>query len=157
MNWDKIKETGIIVIVFYLLIGIFSFTTFYQEKNYSLTINVKSLRNSNGVVLYALYNRDGSIPDEKFEKYVRKGIAEISNDRSILTFNGLPAGKYAITILHDENKNGKIDKKFLLPIPSEGVGISNYQTIGFSNRPNFSKASFPVNSSMTMDVKINYM
>lgn len=157
MNWDKIKETGIIVIVFYLLIGIFSFTTFNQEKNYSLTINVKSLRNSNGVVLYALYNRDGSIPDEKFEKYVRKGIAEISNDRSTLTFNGLPAGKYAITILHDENKNGKIDKKFLLPIPSEGVGISNYQSIGFSNRPNFSKASFYIKSNTTIDVYINYM
>lgn len=143
--------------IFSLLIGLYSFTPPDQEKNYSLTVNVKNLRNSNGVVQYVLYNRDGSIPDEKYERYFRKGNAEISNNRSTLTFNDLPPGKYAITILHDENKNGKIDKKFLLPIPSEGVGISNYQSIGFSNRPNFSKASFPVNLSMTMDVKINYM
>ena len=128
-----------------------------QENLYSVVIKVENLRNSKGVVQYALYNRDGSIPDEKYERYHRKGIAEISNGRSTLPFNDLPAGNYAISILHDENKNGKIDKKFLLPIPSEGVGISNYQSIGFSNRPNFSKASFPLDSNMTMDVKIIYM
>ncbi|MBK5192644.1 MAG: DUF2141 domain-containing protein [Flavobacteriaceae bacterium] len=143
--------------MFSLLIGLFSFATPAQKTNYSLTIKVESLRNSKGVVQYALYNRDGSIPDEKYERYFRKGIAEIRNNRSTLTFIDLPAGKYAISILHDENENGKIDKKFLLPIPSEGVGISNYQSIGFSNRPNFSKACFPVDSSMTMDVKIIYM
>ncbi|MFO8148369.1 MAG: DUF2141 domain-containing protein [Bacteroidota bacterium] len=143
--------------IFSMLIVLFSFTTPVQETNYSLTINVENLRNSKGVVQYALYNREGSIPDEKYERYFRKGIAEISKERSTLTFNDLPAGNYAISILHDENKNGKIDKKFLLPIPSEGVGISNYQSIGFSNRPNFSKASFPVDSNMTMDVKIIYM
>lgn len=143
--------------IYSLLIGLFSFTPTGQKANYSLTINVENLRNSKGVVQYALYNKDGSIPDEKYEKYFRKGIAEISNDRSTITFNDLPAGKYAISILHDENKNGKIDKKILLPIPSEGVGISNYQSIGFSNRPNFSKACFRVDSSITVDVKIIYM
>lgn len=143
--------------IFSLLIGLFSFTPPKQETNYSLTINVENLRNSKGVVQYALYNRDGSIPDEKYERCFRKGIAEISKDRSTLTFNDLPAGTYAISILHDENENGKIDKKFILPIPSEGVGISNYQSIGFSNRPNFSKASFPVDSSVTMNVKIIYL
>lgn len=143
--------------IFSLLIGLFSFTPPKQETNYSLTINVENLRNSKGVVQYALYNRDGSIPDEKYERCFRKGIAEISNDRSTLTFNDLPAGTYAISILHDENENGKIDKKFILPIPSEGVGISNYQSIGLSNRPNFSKASFPVDSSVTKNVKIIYL
>ncbi|MEB2785348.1 DUF2141 domain-containing protein [Algoriphagus persicinus] len=140
-----------------LLIGLFSFTLNGQKGNYSLTINVGNLRNSKGVVQYALYNKDGSIPDEKYEKYVKKGIAEINNASSTLTFDDLPAGKYAISILHDENKNGKIDKKILLPIPSEGVGISNYQSIGFSNRPNFLKASFLLNSSMAIEVKIIYM
>jgi uncharacterized protein (DUF2141 family) len=140
-----------------LLIGIFSFASPNQEVSYSLTINVEGLKNSKGVVQYALYNRDGSIPDEKYERYFRKGIAEIRNNKSTLTFNDLPAGKYAISVLHDENENGKIDKKFLLPIPSEGVGISNYESIGLFNRPNFSKASFRVDSNMTIDVKIIYM
>jgi len=140
-----------------LLIGIFSFVSSHQEASYSLTINVEGLRNSKGVVQYALYNRNGSIPDEKYERYFKKGIAEIRNNKSTLTFNDLLVGKYAISILHDENENGKIDKKFLVPVPSEGVGISNYESIGLFNRPNFSKASFRVDSSMTKDVQIIYM
>ncbi|WP_156798641.1 DUF2141 domain-containing protein [Gillisia limnaea] len=140
-----------------LLIGLFSFTYPNQEAKYSLTIKVENLRNSKGVVQYAIYNKDGSIPDEKYEKYFRKGIAEISKNRSTLTFNDLPAGKYAVSILHDENENGKIDKKFLVPMPSEGVGISNYESIGLFNRPNFSKASFRVDSSLTKLVNIIYL
>ncbi|WP_026838338.1 DUF2141 domain-containing protein [Gillisia sp. JM1] len=140
-----------------LLIGLFSFTYPDQEANYSLTIKVENLRNSKGVVQYAIYNKDGSFPDEKYEKYFRKGIAEISKNRSTLTFNDLPAGKYAVSILHDENENGIIDKKFLVPLPNEGVGISNYESIGLFNRPNFSKASFRVDSSLTKLVNIIYL
>lgn len=143
--------------MFSVLIALFSFTPPIQETNFSLTIKVENLRNSKGVVQYALYNKEGSIPDEKYKRYFRKGIREIKNNRSTLTFNDLPAGEYAVSILHDENENGKIDKKFLLPIPSEGVGISNYQSIGFSNRPNFSKASFLVDSSLTKLVDIIYL
>jgi uncharacterized protein (DUF2141 family) len=145
------------IVMLSLLIGLFSFTYPNQEAKYSLTIKVENLRNSKGVVQYAIYNKDGSIPDEKYEKYFRKGIAEISKNRSTLTINDLPAGKYAVSILHDENENGKIDKKFLVPLPSEGVGISNYESIGLFNRPNFSKASFRVDSSLTKLVNIIYL
>jgi uncharacterized protein (DUF2141 family) len=140
-----------------LLIGIFSFVSSHQEASYSLTINVEGLRNSKGVVQYALYNKDGSIPDEKYERYFKKGIAEIRNNKSTLTFNDLPVGKYAISILHDENENRKIDKKFLVPVPSEGVGISNYESIGLFNRPNFSKASFELNKNLGINIKVIYL
>ena len=145
------------IVMLTLLIGLFSFTYPNQKANYSLTIKVENLRNSKGVVQYAIYNKDGSIPDEKYERYFRKRIAEISKNKSTLTFNKLPAGKYAVSILHDENENGKIDKKFLVPLPSEGVGISNYKSIGISNRPNFSKASFLVKSNMEKVIKIIYL
>lgn len=145
------------IVMLSLLIGLFSFMYPDQEAKYSLTIKVENLRNSKGVVQYAIYNKDGSIPDEKYEKYFRKGIAEISKNRSTLTINDLPTGKYAVSILHDENENGKIDKKFLVPMPSEGVGISNYESIGLFNRPNFSKAGFRVDSSLTKLVNIIYL
>jgi uncharacterized protein (DUF2141 family) len=64
-------------------------------------------------------------------------------------------GKYAVNILHDENENGEIDKGFILPI--EGIGFSNFQSIGFSNRPSFSKASFDLNCDKKIAVKVIYM
>lgn len=121
-------------------------------------MKAEGFRNSNGEVLFALYNKNGSIPDDKYEKYFKKGISQVDENRTAtFTFKNLPVGNYAINVLHDENKNGKIDKKFMLPIPKEGVGFSNYESIGLSNRPNFSKASFELNFNMTKVIKVIYM
>lgn len=143
--------------IFLLFIAILIFISFdrpVQEKGYALTIKVGELRNSIGVVQFTLYDKEGSIPDEKFRAYYKQGTAPITNGASSITFGDLPKGRYAINILHDENENGKIDKGFILPI--EGVGFSNYESIGLSNRPKFSKASFELDSEMTTFVTIIY-
>lgn len=126
-----------------------------QAETYTLTVMVENLRNSKGVVQFALYNKDNSIPDEDYKKYYRLEKAKIVNGKSEITFKSLPQGKYAVNILHDENSNGKVDKGFLLP--KEGIGFSNYQSIGLKNRPNFSKASFLLNADKTISVRIIYM
>ena len=135
---------------------IFTSYTFQNEKTtYSLTVEVNGLRNSKGVVQFALYNQDGSIPDEDYRKYFKKLTGKIKNGSSYVTFDNLPSGKYAVNILHDENNDGKIKKGFILPI--EGIGFSNYQTIGLTNRPNFSKASFELKENKSINVKVIYM
>lgn len=126
-----------------------------QAETYTLTVKVENLRNSKGVVQFALYNKDGSIPDEDYKNYYRLEKAKIVNGKSEITFKNLPKGKYAVNILHDENNNSKIDKGLILP--KEGIGFSNYQTIGLRNRPNFSKASFELNADKTVEVKVIYM
>lgn len=125
------------------------------EKTFSLTVNVEKLRNYEGIVQFALYNKEGSIPDENFKKCYKILKANIVNGSSTITFHGIPSGKYAVNILHDENNNGKIDKGFLLP--KEGIGFSNFKTIGLSNKPSFLKASFDFNSDKIIKVTIVYM
>jgi len=126
-----------------------------KEKTYSLTVEVSDLHNSKGVVQFALYNKDGTIPDEDYKNCCKILKEKIHNGSSKITFSNLPQGKYAVNILHDENENGEIDKGFFLPI--EGIGFSNFQSIGFSNRPNFSKASFDLNCDKKIAVKVIYM
>lgn len=126
-----------------------------QTETYTLTVKVENLRNSKGVVQFALYNKDNSIPDEDYKKYYQLEKAKIVNGKSEITFKNLPKGKYAVNILHDENNNCKVDKGFLLP--KEGIGFSNYQSIGLKNRSNFSKASFELNTDKTISVRIIYM
>ena len=149
----KIFKVIIATIGFFLLTS--SFKTTSSELKYSLTINVDELRNSKGVVQFALYNVDGTIPDEKFKAYYRIGTSNIINESATFIFSDLPEGSYAINILHDENENGKIDKGFILP--KEGIGFSNYESIGLTNRPKFSKASFRLNCDSTKQVKIIYL
>ena len=56
-----------------ILFSVFSFlflSSFSKTKEeYSLTIVVENLRNSKGVLQVALYNKDGSIPDEQYKNY----------------------------------------------------------------------------------------
>lgn len=146
-----------ILVIAQLQFIIFLFSSFQntETNQFTLTVKVTDLRNSDGVVQFALYNKEGSLPDEHYQKHYRMLTAKIVNGTSQITFENLAAGKYAVNILHDENSNAEIDKGFVLP--KEGVGFSNYQTIGLSNRPTFTKAAFSIDGDRTIDVKIIYM
>lgn len=130
----------------------FGFTT---PNTIELTVEVHELRNNKGVVQFALYNKNGSIPDEDFEKYYQIGKTTINENSTQFVFKNLPKGTYAVNILHDENENGKIDKGFILP--EEGIGFSNYTKIGLGNKPNFSKASFELTSDKKLIINIIYL
>jgi uncharacterized protein (DUF2141 family) len=120
------KKFGIISSAF---LGLFIFSSFSIEPDptFSLTIKVEQLRNSKGIVQFALYNKEGSIPDEDYKKSFKILKGKIQNGSSTITFHGIPTGKYAVNILHDENNDGKIEKGFILPL--EGIGFSNRKTI----------------------------
>ncbi len=141
-----------------LVFGILFLTLFSATLNaaqvYSLKVSVKNLRNSKGVVQFTLYNKKGTLPDEHFKKYYKKIVVKIHNKSAQAIFTNLPKGRYAVNVLHDENANGKIDMGFFLP--KEGIGFSNYKSIGLTNKPNFSKASFELNKNMSKTIKIIY-
>lgn len=89
------------------------------------------------------------------DKFKQLLTGKIENGASTVTFENIPAGKYAINILHDEDNNGKIKKGLLLPI--EGIGFSNFESIGFLNRPTFTKAAFDLKGDKKLKVKIIYL
>lgn len=147
------------IILSLLVLGVFvlssSFVNPISDEAYSLTITIDNLQNSDGVVQFTIYNKDGTIPDEHYENYYLQRTSEIVNNGSTITFENLPKGTYAINILHDEDENGEIKKGWILPV--EGIGFSNFESIGLTNRPNFSKASFELDKDMTRKVTIVYM
>ncbi|HAQ17919.1 MAG TPA: hypothetical protein DCR40_01645 [Prolixibacteraceae bacterium] len=145
----------IIILQSFLAIVLLSSFSIQKQETCSLTIDVSELRNSKGTVLFALYNRDDAFPDEHYKKYFKKLTGVIVNGASSVTFENLPEGKYAVNILHDENNDGKIKKGIILP--KEGIGFSNFQSISFSNRPSFTKASFNLQSDKKIKVNIIYL
>lgn len=148
------KNILIISFTSFVLSTSMTFDRARSNMNPSLTVNVEGLRNSRGVVRYALYDREGSLPDQKFKKYHQIRTSSISDGKSSATFSNLTPGTYAISVLHDEDKNGKIEMGLLLP--KEGIGFSNFETIGLSNRLNFSKASFVLVKDSTIEVDMIY-
>lgn len=140
------------------LLGIFTILSSMaqtpQKNLYSLRVEVDNFRNSKGVAQFALYNEDGTIPDEKLKKYFKKEVSKIEDGKSFVTFENLPKGRYAVTILHDENSNAEIDKTFFFP--KEGFGLTNFDKISLSNRPDFSKASFELSKNAVKKIKLIY-
>ncbi len=157
MTFNKNKQMKNLIKKVTMIIGVVLLSSFTHktDETFSLTVKVNKLQNSEGVVQFALYNKDGSIPDQHYKKYYKMETASISDGSAVITFNNLPKGTYVINILHDENKNGKIDKGFILP--KEGLGFSNYQSLGPTNRPNFKKASFELITDLTIEVRVIYM
>ncbi len=143
------------ILLLLILFSLLSAVCCAENGTYTLTVHVANLRNSTGVLQYALYDKEGTIPDEKYIKYMKKQVEKIINGSSSTTFTDLPKGVYAVNILHDENKDGKIEKGLLLP--TEGIGFSNYSSIGMTNRPNFSGAGFTLDSDMEIEVTVIYL
>ena len=61
-----------IFILLFVVIGVTYFNRKDAQQTYTIEIIVEDLRNSTGVVQFALYNQEGSIPDEKYKHYYVK-------------------------------------------------------------------------------------
>ncbi|MCF8347174.1 MAG: DUF2141 domain-containing protein [Bacteroidales bacterium] len=150
-----IFKNSLLLIGFLLTILFSPFKLSAFAPGFALKVDVNGLRNSEGTVVFALYNQKDAFPDEHYEKYLVKLTGKIINGASSVTFENLPEGKYAVNILHDEDNDGKIKKGIALP--KEGIGFSNYESINIFNRPNFRKASFNLEGDTKIVVSIIYL
>lgn len=119
--------------------------TFAQET-YTLTVQLLNVRNNKGNILAQLENQDGQIINIQSAK-ATKGMVT-------LQFDQLNAGTYAITILHDENDNQKIDTN-MLGIPKEGWACSN-NARAFMAAPKLKDKLFDLNNHKTITPKMVY-
>ena len=133
----------ILVIVFS---GILS--TNAQEETADLTINIAGLNSDKGMLLVGLYNNK----DTFLKKHFKGDVAKIKDKKSVIIFKDLPKGEYAVSFIHDENNNNKMDTNFL-KIPKEDYGCSN-NARGFMGPPKYNDAKFQLTANKTIEIKI---
>jgi uncharacterized protein (DUF2141 family) len=87
-------------------------------------VRVVGARNKKGKIGVTLFQEAQGFPDDT-SKAIRQQSVDIDPKYSERTDNlqGLPRGTFAVSVLHDENGNGKRDKNFM-GIPKEGYGAS---------------------------------
>lgn len=78
----------------------------------------------------------------------------LSAAHPVLDISGLPPGDYAISAIHDENDNKKLDKSFI-GMPTEGVAFSNNAKISFGP-PKFEKARFHIEGETAQTLRMRY-
>jgi uncharacterized protein (DUF2141 family) len=118
-----------------------------------LTVEVESLRSTKGSLRICLTRMPDHFPDCTGDPDKRHYSIPANGNR-ILSVGSLPAGGYAIAIIHDENNNQRLDT--FAGIPREGVGFSENPTIRFG-APSFRSARFTIGGgASTQQVKMRY-
>lgn len=105
----------------------------------ALTIDVEGLRNRTGVVQIALFRTADGYPQHA-ELAAQTRTVAIALPTTVVTFDDVEPGTWALAVLHDENANGRLDTT-LLGVPKEGIGASREATRRLGE-PRFDDARF---------------
>jgi uncharacterized protein (DUF2141 family) len=120
----------------------------------SVDVAVSGLRSTKGVVQICLTARSDKFPDCKGDPVSRR-LTISAKEAGNITFRDVPAGTYAMALIHDENSNSKLDTT--LGIPREGFGFSMNPAIRFG-APSFKDSQFSVGTADTAQrVKMKYL
>ncbi|PEQ12244.1 hypothetical protein B2G71_13810 [Novosphingobium sp. PC22D] len=115
---------------------------------------VTGLRSDKGQVLACMTARPKSFPDCDDDPDAHR-LAIPAGETVRLDFGPVAMGRYAIAIIHDENGNGKLDKR--LTMPREGYGFSNDAPVRMGP-PSFEAAAFEVSGTRArLSIKMRYM
>jgi uncharacterized protein (DUF2141 family) len=107
----------------------------------NLSVEVQNIQSKQGAVFVALFKPGKDFPEgTPFEG--KKSAVDGKN--ALVTFSVEP-GDYAVAVYHDENNNGKMDKR-MFGIPKEPYGMSNNFRPTVS-APKFSDCQFTVGQS----------
>ncbi|MCB8994642.1 MAG: DUF2141 domain-containing protein [Bacteroidales bacterium] len=133
----------------------FSFSAQAQAQSTgNIEIRITGLRNPKGKVSVNLFNQKDGFPDDPMKSFGWKTVS-ILPDTVVIVFEDLPYGTYAVSVLHDENGNGKMEKNFF-GIPREGFAFSNNDTPRIKS-PSFSDAMIELKSPrMVSNLKMLY-
>ena len=103
----------------------------------TLRIHVDGLRNQTGVVGTAIFKSPDGWPEDMNKSFHHWPTPIPAGARQLTAvIENLPAADYSVVVIHDENKNRKLDRNFI-GIPKEGFGFAN------NPRVNLSAPSFP--------------
>jgi uncharacterized protein (DUF2141 family) len=119
-----------------------------------VTIAVTGLRSGKGQVLACLTSRADAFPDCARDPQARK-LTVPATEPLQLDFGPVPAGHYAVSLIHDENGNGKLDTRLF--IPREGFGFSRDAPV-VMGPPKFDRAAFAVEgANIHLAIRMRYL
>jgi uncharacterized protein (DUF2141 family) len=138
------KRIGLLFVFFFSVIP-FGYT------QSTVSVTVSGIQNQKGTIYLALFNNSKSFPI-KGKQY--KGVRLEANGSSVnYVFKNLPKGKYAVSVYHDENGNGRLDKN-IFGAPTEAYAFSR-NARGYFGPPNFTAAAIFVHTNQKRNLTID--
>lgn len=119
----------------------------------ALTVDLSGVRNAKGNLFLCLSAVPRHFPDCRADPAARK-LTVLTAKADRLVFDGVSPGTYALSIMHDENGNAKLDTR--LGMPREGFGFSRNPVVRFGP-PKFKDVRFTKPAgAFSVPVKMKY-
>lgn len=119
-----------------------------------VTVTVTDLRKVRGNINACITSDRKAFPD--CGKHSGQLVVKVTGNSATFTFNDVPSGTYGISVLHDENANGKMDNALGM-MPKEGYGFSRDAKVRMGP-PKFKDAAFTVSGKgQSQTIRMRYM
>lgn len=119
----------------------------------TVEVHVEGLRSQKGIIRACLTSNPKFFPHCDKDKGSHK-LNTPTPQGALLRFTNVTPGTYAITLLHDENGNARLDT--MLGIPKEGVGFSNNPRL-IAGPPKFAAVQFAVKDApVAATIRLKY-
>ena len=123
--------------------------TVVADEEAELTVVIEAIREAKGSIHIGVWSDPDSFGER--DGRVAGATAPVRGETQTLTIKGLPPGKYAIAVYHDENDNGDFDLSWV-GLPAEGLGFSNGAWITVLGKPSFESAAIELKGPGTQTV-----
>ena len=115
-----------------------------SESIGKLIVDISGFPSSDGFAMVALHNSAESYKGGE-DSAIAKTKTMVVSQKVQVVFTNLSYGWYGVSLYHDENSNGEMDKN-AMGIPKEAYGFSN-NAKGFFGKPAYKKVKFELNST----------
>ncbi len=90
--------------------------------NSEITVTIDGLKNLKGQICLSVFDSSQGFPSNS-DRAIQGQCLKVSKDPIKVTFSNLPAGSYAVAVIHDANSDRSLNTN-ALGIPTEGFGFS---------------------------------
>ncbi|MDX1630105.1 MAG: DUF2141 domain-containing protein [Fulvivirga sp.] len=120
-----------------------------SDPGFEVKVQISNIQQTKGLINVCLVTEREDFLG-KCSEYHR--VMKVTASEMVIRFPNVPSGEYAITVVHDQNSNGKLDVN-LFGIPSEPYGFSNNPSTIFGP-PAFEKCVFSVSNDKSLKIKL---
>ena len=114
----------------------------------TIVVEISDLPNDEGQVGCSIYSKPDGFPS-KSDKADERMMTKPKNKKARCAFEGVKPGAYAISVMHDADKNGELNTSFV-GRPKEWWGVSNNVPAERFGPPKFEAAKFQYDGGQTV-------
>lgn len=120
-----------------------------------VVVEIRNFKNDRGTCIVSLYDNARAFSGKGEPMHTLR--VPVAGRSASAAFEAIPAGRYAIAVVHDANNNNRFDTNFI-GIPTEGYGASQNK-LPFAAAPKFEENTFLVGAGThtSVNIRLRYL